>query len=541
MKAIATRPPIEETNTIRPRARRKRRQQRLGDGDLTEHVDLELPAQILRRDELERPAEADASVVDERVQAGPGRAAGAARPSPPTRAAASAICPASVTSRVSGIRRPPSPRRPAAPRRLPESRTPASTVQPDLARRSAVARPIPVEAPVMRARDIAATLTHHLYRPAPRRRCEESHRRNGAAAYACAQMVAQVRRPSSAARATMLVVLAALAGCGSGSGGSSTRSRGCRSAAKSCPATVVGTLGRVVRRVYHEGISSERTAVAERTDRRIDRRCARPSNAATPPRARAAATTLVAERADDEPARQAAADARSPTSAAPRSRRSPGRSTGPGGSADRHLRHERLERQGLPRRVERRSPKGRVVLRRRGRSIGGSLALPPGKLPPEGTLVLGQRPLPVRLASGARAFPKARSASTCSGPSARRRRSAGPTAKTTTFNTLSRVARLIYDGRGRPPRTSPQIRRVQSNAALLRSGRPRATRRLRGSPSKSCSTSTSCACACQPAEGCWPTSAARTCWRPSARRCGSADARSAASCSRSRTTRATCA
>ncbi len=47
----------------------QRRQQRLRDGHLREHVDIELPAQVLVRDQLERAADADAGVVDERVEA----------------------------------------------------------------------------------------------------------------------------------------------------------------------------------------------------------------------------------------------------------------------------------------------------------------------------------------------------------------------------------------------------------------------------------------------------------------------------------------
>ena len=44
-------------------------QQRLRDGDLAEHVDVELLAQVVRMDQLERAAVADAGVVDERVEA----------------------------------------------------------------------------------------------------------------------------------------------------------------------------------------------------------------------------------------------------------------------------------------------------------------------------------------------------------------------------------------------------------------------------------------------------------------------------------------
>ena len=71
--------------------------------------------------------------------------------SPPPRsstsAAAAAICAASVTSSSIGTMRSP----PAAFSASPSAalRTPASTVQPEPASRSAVARPMPVEAPVI--------------------------------------------------------------------------------------------------------------------------------------------------------------------------------------------------------------------------------------------------------------------------------------------------------------------------------------------------------------------------------------------------------
>ena len=50
----------------------QRGQQRLRDGDLPEHVDVELRAQVVGVNQLKRAAVADAGVVDERVEA-PGR------------------------------------------------------------------------------------------------------------------------------------------------------------------------------------------------------------------------------------------------------------------------------------------------------------------------------------------------------------------------------------------------------------------------------------------------------------------------------------
>ena len=44
------------------------REERLRDRDLADDVHLELPAQLVQRDELERNGERDARVVDEAVQ-----------------------------------------------------------------------------------------------------------------------------------------------------------------------------------------------------------------------------------------------------------------------------------------------------------------------------------------------------------------------------------------------------------------------------------------------------------------------------------------
>jgi hypothetical protein len=61
----ATRPPIEETLTIRPRPRPQQRQKALDHRHLTDHVDLQLTTQLLEREELERRGHGDAGVVHE--------------------------------------------------------------------------------------------------------------------------------------------------------------------------------------------------------------------------------------------------------------------------------------------------------------------------------------------------------------------------------------------------------------------------------------------------------------------------------------------
>ena len=68
MNGRALRPAIEPMLTTRPGPRRRAGQQRLRHRQLADHVDLELAAQLVERDELERDRDRDAGVVDEPVQ-----------------------------------------------------------------------------------------------------------------------------------------------------------------------------------------------------------------------------------------------------------------------------------------------------------------------------------------------------------------------------------------------------------------------------------------------------------------------------------------
>src|SRR5260370_21906586 len=86
-------------------------------------------------------------------------------------------------------------------------------------------------------------------------------------------MAAPVRpsRPVARARVLCLAPLATLvllAGCG---GGSRSAAQAARERAETapqrrsaCPSTVLHTLGQIAKRVYHEGIHSERTRSAEK-------------------------------------------------------------------------------------------------------------------------------------------------------------------------------------------------------------------------------------------------------------------------------------
>ena len=121
----------------------QRRQQGARERHRAEDVDLELAAQLVAGEDLHRAAGADPGVVDERIQA-------SARRRACTSALAASICCSLVTSSSSGSIRPLRAPRPPAARRPAAARTPASTFQPARDRRSALARPIPLEAPVIR-------------------------------------------------------------------------------------------------------------------------------------------------------------------------------------------------------------------------------------------------------------------------------------------------------------------------------------------------------------------------------------------------------
>ena len=63
------RPPIEARKTIRPSAAADLRQHRLGHRHVGDEVDLELVAEVVERDRLQRAGDGDAGVVDEAVEA----------------------------------------------------------------------------------------------------------------------------------------------------------------------------------------------------------------------------------------------------------------------------------------------------------------------------------------------------------------------------------------------------------------------------------------------------------------------------------------
>jgi hypothetical protein len=255
-----------------------------------------------------------------------------------------------------------------------------------------------------------------------------------------------------------MALLVALYGCGSGAHASATA----EAPQTSCAATVVEDLARVIRRVYREGVSSERTVVANRfiLASTALREAVASGDAAA---AQAAAQALVAGghltnlrviRAGTE-----LADAGGPA-VAPIHAQLP---SAPGTPPASYIASVWSDAGFLTESDA--VAEGKVALRADGHSVGGSLTLPAGALPAKGTVVLGGVPYAYS-SFGASAFPAGRlrvylfrsvpgTAAMC-----------GSTREATTFKTLSHVAKLIYDGEaGR--RTLPQVRRVQANTALL--------------------------------------------------------------------------
>lgn len=284
------------------------------------------------------------------------------------------------------------------------------------------------------------------------------------------------RRALAPARATLvLTLLACLATAAlvSGCGTSFRDSEDARadvdiSTPGSCAATVLDALGHVATRVYREGISSERTKSALRmiTSSATLRTAVEDAN---PARARIAATALIATghltNLRIVRAGKVLIDVGG-TAVAPLEGTLSDASGSPiasfvtsvwaaGGIVS--------ETNGIA--------QGTTVLRTEpasgaGRTLAGAFALPDGELPPQGTLVhngityqfTSYRASAYPTGAPLRVFllrPIESTAALC-----------GASDEATTVNTLSRIARLIYDGEaGR--RTLTQIHRVQQNQPLL--------------------------------------------------------------------------
>ncbi|HWX96427.1 MAG TPA: hypothetical protein VNZ01_06200 [Solirubrobacteraceae bacterium] len=284
-------------------------------------------------------------------------------------------------------------------------------------------------------------------------------------------MLARLQISSPATRAlAAIAAVAALGGCGKGASSPSNGSNATTAAVagapathRTCPETVLDVLQRVARRIYHQGVSSERTrsaahliAASAGLREAVER--------SDPVAARAAAKALVSggHMTNLRVMRggRVLADVGG-SAVAPLH----GTLTGAGGRtigsyvtsvwADEGLIAETNGVTG-----------GRLALRVQGRSVGGSLALPSGSLPREGTLGLGPQRYGYTSFHG-EAYPSGSLRVYLLRPIRATAALCGSTAEDTVVRTLSRIANLIYAGEA-GGRTLAQIQRVQRDPALLR-------------------------------------------------------------------------
>jgi hypothetical protein len=262
-----------------------------------------------------------------------------------------------------------------------------------------------------------------------------------------------------------LAVLVTLSGCGTGATStSSVRFTEGVSRPGSCPATVLKTLRRVARYIYHQGLSGERPHLAVRViaASRSLREAVESGDRAS---ARAAATALVAggHMTDLRVLRrgQVLADAGVPAVTPLR-----GVLTGANGQPIGSYVTSVWADEGLIAETNRVTG-GHVALRLNGRSVGGSLALPPGPLAPQGTIV--HHGVRYQYASFVgEAYPAGALRVYLLKPVRATAAACGRVDGDTVVNALSHIAKIIYAGEAGPLRTLPQIRRMQRSQELLR-------------------------------------------------------------------------
>ncbi len=276
-------------------------------------------------------------------------------------------------------------------------------------------------------------------------------------------MVLLVRAHFSATRACIALLLAAaLVGCGTSTKGGPSAHADTALANLDCPTTVLQTVGHVLERVYREGVSSERTRTAKHLIESSVALREAVERGAAPAVAVAAHALLKSGHMTNLRIVRAGRTLADVGGAAIAPLQ--GTLTGAGGApiatyttsvwADRGFLDE-----------ARGVTEGQVSLRAGERSVGGSLGLPAGSLPSEGTIVRGR--VSYRFTSfPAESFP--------SGPLRvyvlrtipSTTALCGRTSEDTLVNTLHRVANLIYAAES-GARREEQIKRVQANRPLL--------------------------------------------------------------------------
>jgi hypothetical protein len=275
---------------------------------------------------------------------------------------------------------------------------------------------------------------------------------------------------------TLAAAVAALASCGSSSPASWLAGGGlvARAAPGNCPEAALEAFGDVAVRVYHEGISSERSAFARHvvTESKPLRKAVERDDARA---IRAAATGLIAEgnitnlqvssggAAATAPAAAGArllADAGSPAAVAPLRGTLTGASGAPIGSFVTSVWSDTgllSETDGIAEAI--------TALREGGRSVPGSFALPPGKLPAQGALM--SNGVPYQYTSyPAEAYPSGPLRVYVLKPLSATASLCGRTNQETAANAFKRVTGRIYAAEaGR--RALAEICRVQRDRALL--------------------------------------------------------------------------
>jgi hypothetical protein len=286
--------------------------------------------------------------------------------------------------------------------------------------------------------------------------------------------LAHVKAPALATRASaVLVLIAVLAGCGStlksssnARASASVESASVESATgtpESCAQTVLQTLSTIVARVYHEGLQSERTLVAERliSSSSALREAVEADN---PTAARAAGEALLATKHMTNllvvRGTHTLVDLGGPA-LAPLHGTLKSAGSSPLATYTTSVWADSgfvSETRGVA--------EGLIALRANGRGVGGSLKLPAGALPDSGTLTYQDVPYQYTSLSATsyptgaplRIYllkPVSSTAALC-----------GQTNQDTLVNTLKRVANLIYAAEG-GPRTLVQIHRIQDYTPLL--------------------------------------------------------------------------
>jgi hypothetical protein len=292
-------------------------------------------------------------------------------------------------------------------------------------------------------------------------------------------MVGYVRMPSLAARAALLATMPAmLAGCGSGHGSSGQTATAASAAAAptaspGCAATAVRTLSSILKRVYDEGVSSERTVIARRL---IEGSAAlrQAVEAGDSAAATAAARGLLAQaKITDLLVMRGGRTLASV--GGPAITPLHGTITGAGGAPVGTYVTSVWNDSGYL--TESSSvAEGSVSLRARNRTVAG-FRLPSGPLPAEGGIVLHGRSYHYASFPG-EAYPSGALSVYLLRSDASAAQLCGSSEEETAVNAVTRVAHLIYKGEG-GRRTLPQVHRVQHDQALLQAvarHEPEATR-----------------------------------------------------------------